>query len=85
MVNKTPRSASTRDKEARTKHWHYLARLIHRHHLMVINSDGLGNQLEDMKITKTLSVELDKAMNLFEQTNIQTLIFLAYLKVRTKV
>ena len=39
----------------------------------------------DTKITKMLSVESDKDMNLSEQTNIQTLIFLANQKENIKV
>ena len=85
MIDKTPRSASTRDKEARKKIGNYQARLIHQNHLRVINSDGLGKQSEGMKITKMLSVELDKVTNLSEQTNIQTLIFLVSQKENTKV
>jgi hypothetical protein len=54
-------------------------------HLKVLNSDGLGNQYMDIKITKTLSAEEDKVMNLLERMNIQTSIFLPIPQDSTKV
>jgi hypothetical protein len=44
MINKTPRSASTRDKEARKKHWQLPSSLDTPEPPEGFNSDGLGNQ-----------------------------------------